>query len=198
MIGPPSAKTARASSTPWSRPSSSAKESSKRARPTDYFRAESLRRVMHAPTAENSILHPNAALFSTNSPLGACQTCSGFGEVLELDEELIVPDRARSLRDGAVDPLSKPSYKDWEKEMLRAMDKRGVPVYTRYKDLKAAQRTLLWEGDGDFPGIRGYFDQLNPGNTSCTCASLSAATRACAPAPNAGVHALPKLRSVSA
>jgi excinuclease ABC subunit A len=105
---------------------------------------------------------PNAALFSSNSPLGACQTCSGFGEILELDEELVVPDRARSLRDGAVDPLAKPSYRDWEKEMLRALEKRGVPSYTRYKDLKPAQRTLLWEGDGDFPGIRGYFDQLKP------------------------------------
>ncbi len=105
---------------------------------------------------------PNAALFSSNSPLGACQTCSGFGETLELDEELIVPDRAKSLRDGAVDPLSKPSYKDWEKEMLKAMEKRGVAPYTRYKDLSEKQRALLWEGDGDFPGIRGYFDQLKP------------------------------------
>jgi excinuclease ABC subunit A len=105
---------------------------------------------------------PNAALFSSNSPLGACVTCSGFGEVLELDEELIVPDRAKALRDGAVDPLSKPSYKDWEKEMLKALEKRGIPGYTRYKDLKPAQHKLLWEGDGDFPGIHGYFEQLKP------------------------------------
>ncbi len=105
---------------------------------------------------------PNAALFSSNSPLGACETCSGFGEILELDEELVVPDRARALRDGAVDPLSKPSYKDWEKEMLKALEKRGIAPFTRYKDLKAAQRKLLWEGDGDFPGIQGYFEQLKP------------------------------------
>jgi excinuclease ABC subunit A len=106
---------------------------------------------------------PNAALFSSNSPLGACQTCSGFGEVLELNEELIVPDRAKALRDGAVDPLSKPSYHDWEKEMLRAMEKqRGVPPFTRYKDLKADDRKFLWEGGKDFPGIKGYFEQLNP------------------------------------
>jgi len=105
---------------------------------------------------------PNAALFSSNSPLGACVTCSGFGEVLELDEELVVPDRAKALRDGAVDPLSKPSYKDWEKEMLRALEKRGIPGYTRYKDLKAADRKLLWEGDGDYPGIKGYFEELKP------------------------------------
>ena len=108
-------------------------------------------------------LPPNAALFSSNSPLGACQTCSGFGEVLEIDEELVVPDRARPLRDGAVDPLSKPSYQDWEKEMLRAMDKqRGVPPGTRYKDLKEADRKFLWEGGGNFPGIKGYFEQLKP------------------------------------
>jgi excinuclease ABC subunit A len=106
---------------------------------------------------------PNAALFSSNSPLGACTTCSGFGEVLELDEELIVPDRAKALRDGAVDPLSKPSYLDWQKEMLRAMEKqRGVPAYTRYKDLKEADRKFLWEGGGSFPGVRGYFEQLKP------------------------------------
>jgi excinuclease ABC subunit A len=105
---------------------------------------------------------PNAALFSSNSPLGACTTCSGFGEVLELDEELIVPDRAKALRDGAVDPLSKPSYLDWQKEMLRAMEKRKVPGFTRYKDLKPDDRRFLWEGDGDFPGVRGYFEQLKP------------------------------------
>ncbi|RZA04203.1 MAG: excinuclease ABC subunit A, partial [Proteobacteria bacterium] len=106
---------------------------------------------------------PNAALFSSNSPLGACQTCSGFGEVLELDEELIVPDRARALRDGAVDPLSKPSYQEWEKEMLRAMEKqRGVTPATRYKDLKPEDRKFLWEGAGNFPGIKGYFEQLKP------------------------------------
>ncbi len=105
---------------------------------------------------------PNAALFSSNSPLGACVTCSGFGEILELDEELIVPDRAKALRDGAVDPLSKPSYLDWQKEMLRALEKsRNVPGYTRYKDLKPADRKFLWDGDDEFPGINGYFKQLN-------------------------------------
>lgn len=105
---------------------------------------------------------PNVSLFSSNSPLGACETCSGFGEVLELDEELVVPDREKALRDGAVDPLSKPSYKDWEKEMLKAMEKKGVPSYTRYKDLTPAQHEYLWAGDDDFPGVRGYFEQLKP------------------------------------
>lgn len=104
---------------------------------------------------------PNAALFSSNSPLGACETCSGFGETLELDEELIVPDRAKALRDGAVDPLSKPSYQDWQREMFKAMEKR-VPLSTRYKDLKESDRKYLWEGGDGFPGIKGYFELLKP------------------------------------
>lgn len=105
---------------------------------------------------------PTASLFSSNSPLGACENCSGFGEVLELDEELIVPDRNKTLRDGAVDPLSKPSYQDWQKEMLRAMEKHGVSGGTRYKDITASNRKFLWDGDGNFPGINGYFEQLKP------------------------------------
>lgn len=103
---------------------------------------------------------PSPPLFSSNSPLGACPNCSGFGETLELDEELIVPDPARTLRDGAVDPLAKPSYKDWEEEMLEAMHGQGVSPGTRYRDLTAANRKFLWEGDGDFPGIRGYFELM--------------------------------------
>ncbi len=106
-------------------------------------------------------LPPTPALFSSNSPLGACEVCSGFGEVLELSEELIVPDRNKALRDGAVDPFSKPSYLDWQKELLKAMEKiRGVPPYTRYKELKEKDRVFLWEGGEGFPGIRGYFEQL--------------------------------------
>ena len=105
---------------------------------------------------------PNPALFSSNSPLGACVTCSGFGEILELDEDLIVPDKNKALRDGAVDPLSKPSYSDWEKEMLKALEKEGIPGGLRYKDLKKDQKKFLWEGGNSFPGINGYFEMMKP------------------------------------
>jgi excinuclease ABC subunit A len=103
---------------------------------------------------------PSPPLFSSNSPLGACPTCSGFGEILELDEELIVPDKAKALRDGAVDPFSKPSYLDWQKELLKALEKRGVPGYTRYSDLKDSDREFLWQGGNGFAGINGYFEEL--------------------------------------
>lgn len=103
---------------------------------------------------------PTAPLFSAHSPLGACPTCSGFGETLELDEELIVPDPGKTLRDGAVDPLSKPSYKEWEEDMLAAMKDQGVSGGVRYRDLTPANKKFLWEGDADFPGIRGYFETM--------------------------------------
>ena len=102
----------------------------------------------------------NAALFSSNSPLGACAVCSGFGETLELDEELIIPDPGKTLRDGAVDPLAKPSHKDWEKEMLLAMDRKGIKSSTRYRDLNAQAKKWLWDGYDDFPGLKGYFETL--------------------------------------
>ncbi|MCO5144295.1 MAG: excinuclease ABC subunit UvrA [Oligoflexia bacterium] len=105
---------------------------------------------------------PNPTLFSSNSPVGACEVCSGFGEVLELDEELIVPDQEKILRDGAVDPLSKPSYKDWEKEMLKALDRKGISTQLRYNQLNESQKKYLWNGEADFPGINGYFELLKP------------------------------------
>lgn len=108
--------------------------------------------TMHTP--------PSAPLFSAHSPLGACPNCSGFGETLELDEELIVPDKGRTLRDGAVDPLSKPSYKDWEQEMLSALKRKGISSGIRYRDLTPENRKFLWDGDGDFPGVLGYFEMM--------------------------------------
>jgi excinuclease ABC subunit A len=103
---------------------------------------------------------PSPPLFSSNSPLGACPTCSGFGEILELDEELVVPDPGRTLRDGAIDPFSKPSYKEWEAEILDAMEERGINSGVRYRDLTEANKKFLWEGGGGFPGVRGYFERM--------------------------------------
>lgn len=103
---------------------------------------------------------PTPALFSFNSPLGACKGCNGFGEILALDEELIVPDPEKTLRSGAIDPLSKPSYKDWEEQMLRAADKAGINTGKKYVDLSDEEKEFLWKGNKKFPGIEGYFDLL--------------------------------------
>jgi excinuclease ABC subunit A len=107
--------------------------------------------------------HPEPQHFSFNSPLGACSGCSGFGFNLELDEELVVPDRRKTLKNGAVDPFTKPAYVDWHHDLLKFCEKHKIPVGKRYEDLSAAEKKLLWDGDGakrGFPGINGCFEEL--------------------------------------
>lgn len=109
---------------------------------------------------------PTPQQFSFNSPIGACQTCSGFGHTLELDESLVIPDPSKTLKNGAVDPLSKPSLVDWQVDLFRFAERHGISIGKRYRELTAAQKKLIWEGDpsetgrGRFPGILGCFRQL--------------------------------------
>jgi len=106
---------------------------------------------------------PDPGLFSFNSPLGACSHCSGFGYTLDLDENLVVPEPTKTLKNGAVDPFSKPSAEDWQKKMFRFAERHGISIGKRYRDLKASERKLLWEGDPKdktFPGILACFEEL--------------------------------------
>jgi excinuclease ABC subunit A len=106
---------------------------------------------------------PEPHLFSFNSPLGACGHCSGFGYTLDLDESLVVPDPSKTLKNGAIDPLSKPSLSDWQKDMFRFAERNGISIGKRYNELTPAQRKLLWQGSPDdktFPGIMGCFEDL--------------------------------------
>ncbi len=106
---------------------------------------------------------PEPQLLSFNSPMGACPKCNGFGYTLDLDESLIVPDPSKTLKNGAIDPLSKPSTADWQQEMFRFAQKNGIPVGTRYRDLTQEQKQMLWDGrhgDPSFCGIRKCFEYL--------------------------------------
>ena len=99
-------------------------------------------------------------LFSFNHPLGACPECKGFGNVLRYGEDLVIPDRSRSLAQGAIEPWSKPSADWWQKQMLLAMKRRGVDLTAPYKELPAEIKRLLWEGDGKFDGVQQFFEYL--------------------------------------
>ncbi len=98
--------------------------------------------------------------FSFNHPLGACPVCKGFGNILRYDEELVIPDRTRSLAGGAVEPWTKPGTDWWQKQMLLGMKRRGVNLTTPYARLSEEERALLWSGDGRFEGIHQFFDYL--------------------------------------
>src|SRR5881409_1374729 len=95
---------------------------------------------------------PKPALFSFNHPLGACPACKGFGNILHYDEDLIAPDRTKSLAGGAIEPWTKPSADWWQKQMLLAFKRRGFDVTRPYNQLSQAERTLLWDGDSTGKG----------------------------------------------
>jgi excinuclease ABC subunit A len=89
---------------------------------------------------------PKPAHFSFNHPLGACPTCKGFGNNLRYDEDLIVPDKNRSLAGGAIEPWTKPSAEWWQQQMLLAFKRSGFDVTKPYGKLTSEERTFLWEG----------------------------------------------------
>src|SRR5579883_2271553 len=109
-----------------------------------------------------TVREPVPNLFSFNSPLGACETCRGFGRVIDLDLDLVIPDASRSLADGAIKPWTTKAT-SWERgELLKFCRRRGIPVDVPWRDLDDAQRRLVLDGDGrgHYPGVRGWFRWL--------------------------------------
>ncbi len=105
-------------------------------------------------------LEPEPRLFSFNNPKGACPRCHGFGNLIEIDHALVVPDGSKSLADGAVEPWTKPHYRSSFTELKRFARRRGVPLRVAWDDLDEMQRRAVFEGDEEFPGILGFFRWL--------------------------------------
>lgn len=111
-----------------------------------------------------SIEYPAAQprLFSFNSPLGACPKCEGFGDTIDLDMNLVVPDKNKSLRDGAIAPWTTPSYSCHLDELSDIADGIGIPMDVPYRKLTKKQQRVLRQGseqDG-FQGLDGFFKWL--------------------------------------
>jgi len=103
---------------------------------------------------------PQPLLFSFNHPLGACPECKGFGNVLKYDEALVVPDRTRSLAEGAVEPWTHPSGRWYQRELMKAARRRGLDTTTPWEKLPEDARELVYTGDRSFPGIQGFFEEV--------------------------------------
>jgi len=103
---------------------------------------------------------PSPLLFSFNHPVGACPVCKGFGDTLQYDEDLIVPDRRLSLAKGAVDPWNKPAAKWWRKQLLEKGKKAGLDLNKSYADLLPEEKTILFKGVKGFSGIDDFFTEL--------------------------------------
>ena len=102
-----------------------------------------------------------SALFSFNSPVGACTTCKGFGNVLELDPEKVIPNPELSLDEGALSPFAMPSASQDRKQLKAFCKKARIKTSIPWKRLPEKARQLLWNGNSDFYGVKGLFEYLD-------------------------------------
>jgi excinuclease ABC subunit A len=103
---------------------------------------------------------PEPRLFSFNNPFGACPRCQGFGNTIDFDPNLIIPDKSKTLAQGAVAPWTTTKYRPHHGEMLRAAKIEDVPTDVPWYDLTREQQEFIQDGRAGFPGIRGFFAAL--------------------------------------
>ena len=104
---------------------------------------------------------PQPRLFSFNNPFGACPTCHGFGNIIELDMNLVVPDPSRSVQQDAIEPWSKPHYRKKLADLKRAARVQKIRLDVPWEEMSDQDRQFIIEGDGEgYDGIRGFFRRL--------------------------------------
>jgi excinuclease ABC subunit A len=104
---------------------------------------------------------PQPRLFSFNNPFGACPTCHGFGNIIELDMGLVVPDPTKSIQQGAIEPWSKPHYRGQLADLKRAAKKRKLRLDVSWAELRDDEKQFVIEGGEGYDGIRGFFRWLD-------------------------------------
>ena len=127
--------------------------------------------ALHCADCDIHYAEPAPSLFSFNSPLGACDACRGFGRVIGIDFGLIVPDESKTLRGGAIRPWQTPSFHECQDDIEKYAAKRGIPLDTPWRELTAAQKKWVLEGEpawvswkkswpGTWYGVRHFFKWL--------------------------------------
>jgi len=126
---------------------------------------------LHCADCDLHYADPTPAAFSFNSPLGACETCRGFGRVIDVDFGLVVPDEGKTLREGAIRPWQTQSFKECQDDLARYAKKRGVAMDTPWREMKPEARRWVLEGEdewvswkkswpGTWYGVRRFFKWL--------------------------------------
>ena len=115
---------------------------------------------LHCPACNIAYRDPVPNMFSFNSPLGACETCQGFGRTIDIDLDLIIPDPRKSLKDGAIKPWSTQAT-SWERRtLLEFCAKHGIPIDRPFAQLQDEHKQAIIDGHGEFEGIRDWFKWL--------------------------------------
>jgi excinuclease ABC subunit A len=126
--------------------------------PQEGWRREPFSTHLHCPHCDLTYRDPTPNLFSFNSPLGACETCRGFGRVIDIDLDLVIPDPGKSLADGAIKPWVTKARRT--RRLLEFCERKHIPTKKPFGELTAKQKRFIIEGDGEFKGIRGWFRRL--------------------------------------
>jgi excinuclease ABC subunit A len=103
---------------------------------------------------------PNTHFFSFNNPYGACPTCEGYGNVIGVDEDLVIPNTGISIYDDAIYPFRTDSYRHYKEELITHAYKFDIPIHKPWFELTEEQKNLVWEGNKDFYGINHFFTAL--------------------------------------
>ena len=123
---------------------------------------------LHCPDSDLRYAEPQPALFSFNSPYGACETCRGFGRVIGVDLGLVIPDERKTLREGAIKPMQTPAWKACQDDLMRYAARAGIARDTPWASMSQQERDWVingspdWTGDWDrqWYGVRRFFDYL--------------------------------------
>ena len=103
---------------------------------------------------------PEPRLFSFNNPFGACPRCQGFGNTVDFDLNLVIPDKKLTLNEGAIDPWNRPKYRPWFTELRKQAEALQIPMDIPWRDLPEAAREVVLRGKGAFAGVFGFFAQM--------------------------------------
>src|SRR5580658_531567 len=121
--------------------------------------------ALHCPDCDIHYKEATPSTFSFNSPIGACDTCRGFGRTIGVDYGLVIPDATLSLRDGAIKPWQTAAYEECQTDLIKFARKRGVPIDIAWADLSEEQRRWVLDGEGEWTknvwyGVKRFFAWL--------------------------------------
>lgn len=103
---------------------------------------------------------PSPNFFSFNNPYGACKRCEGYGKIIGIDPDLVIPDKSRSVFDGAIAPWRGEKMGAWLDKLVRSALKFDFPIHRAYADLSKEQQELIWTGNKYFRGLNDFFAEL--------------------------------------
>ena len=103
---------------------------------------------------------PSPNFFSFNNPYGACKRCEGYGKIIGIDEDLVIPDKSKSVYEGALAPWRGEKMREWNDVLVKNALKFDFPIHRQYNQLTEKQQQLLWKGNQYFRGLDDFFKEM--------------------------------------